>query len=174
MPELVEKQACWICLDIGENDPRKKNLIRPCLCNSWVHQGCLQTWRFQTQNPRYAFQCVNCLAEYRFKRHQPDAEQKRTLQIWYLLRVLRFFLILILFIAFSVAAWSLLSWGLDREPKNIPVVMRYIQTSVVSGFPDANSTAECRGRHLATLRTFWFHSLLLPGPHYVRLPGMLL
>ena len=65
LPELYEVQPCWICMDAGENDAWKKKLIRPCLCNSWVHQGCLQSWRYHTQNPRFAFQCVNCL--------EPDA-----------------------------------------------------------------------------------------------------
>ncbi|KAF5313161.1 hypothetical protein D9619_003448 [Psilocybe cf. subviscida] len=70
MPEEEERQ-CRICFEGVEAERELGRLIRPCLCRgsiSYVHIGCLRTWRNAAASESAFFQCPQCRYQYRFAR----------------------------------------------------------------------------------------------------------
>jgi len=59
---------CRICFD---NETDERQLIKPCRCNSFVHEECLQTWRHQDINSNNYEQCEICLESYIVFRRYP-------------------------------------------------------------------------------------------------------
>lgn len=52
---------CKICLEIDTAD----NLISPCLCTSYVHKECLDTWRLRFGDDHVnRIKCMDCRGEY--------------------------------------------------------------------------------------------------------------
>jgi len=59
---------CRICF---ENETDEHQLIKPCRCNSFVHEKCLQTWRYQDINSDNYEKCEICLESYIVFRRYP-------------------------------------------------------------------------------------------------------
>jgi hypothetical protein len=59
---------CRICF---ENETYERQLIKPCRCNSFVHEKCLQTWRYQDINSDNYEKCEICLESYIVFRRYP-------------------------------------------------------------------------------------------------------
>lgn len=57
----TKSEVCRICHE--DLDVKSKNVVKPCYCNSWVHQECLQTW-IEHQNGRKS--CEVCRYEYQY------------------------------------------------------------------------------------------------------------
>jgi hypothetical protein len=71
MPEEAEERQCRICFEGVEAERELGRLIRPCLCRgsiSYVHIGCLRTWRNAAASESAFFQCPQCRYQYRFAR----------------------------------------------------------------------------------------------------------
>jgi E3 ubiquitin-protein ligase DOA10 len=60
----MDKATCRICLE--ENEP----FISPCKCNGtikYVHEECLDTWRYNNKHKKAFLQCEQCLYTYQFQ-----------------------------------------------------------------------------------------------------------
>lgn len=65
---MEQTNYCRICFDEETEDNK---LIKPCRCNSFVHERCLQIWRYQNINNDNFEKCEICLESYVIFRKYP-------------------------------------------------------------------------------------------------------
>lgn len=143
---------CWYChcatsrggAEINDN-AHENSLFCPCNCYKPMHRECFRRWRSGWMNPRNYFGCPTCGHSYQLQEVRPQTEVTRaTLERAYRLAVLKLWLLVI----FGFGGLSMLiggiGYGADTSEKNIPVVVKCLLTSVISGFPNSNSTSEWR------------------------------
>jgi hypothetical protein len=133
--------SCWYC---RRGDPVGE-LYKPCSCDSYIHRKCLRQWRSGWINPRNYFSCPNCMYSYNLEQvRPPTTESKERMLANYRLSVIKVWAMVVLAFAGVVAVLAGISYGCDTADKNIPVAVRCLLTSVVAGFPNANSTSQWR------------------------------
>jgi hypothetical protein len=133
--------SCWYC---RRGDPVGE-LYKPCSCDSYIHRKCLRQWRSGWINPRNYFSCPNCMYSYNLEQVRPaTTESKERMVANYRLSVIKVWAVVVLAFAGVVAVLAGISYGCDTADKNIPVAVRCLLTSVVGGFPNANSTTQWR------------------------------
>ena len=127
---------CRYCRQYGNQDA----LFRPCECDA-IHRECFCKWRQGWINPRNYFSCPDCMRSYRIERvRESSAESKERIRSRYRVKVFTLWLGTLGFFCGFIGAVASLAYLCDRSEKNIPVALKYMLTSVVSGFPDKNST----------------------------------
>ena len=133
------KSECWFCNK--SNDANQ--LFQPCTCSTLIHRECFRKWRTGWINPRNYFCCPNCLSSYRIERLRPatTASKERILR-QYRFGLLKLWVASFVVLGVALGFWAGLTYGSDTKEKNIPVAMKFLLTSVVSGFPNRNSTAQ--------------------------------
>jgi magnesium-transporting ATPase (P-type) len=70
MNDNQDIKECRICLD-GECNVDTGKLFRPCLCKgtqAYIHEGCLNSWRQNTNNASQVYECPTCHYKYKFSR----------------------------------------------------------------------------------------------------------
>ena len=129
-------KTCRFCLEAeNPNDA----LFRPCVCNEYVHKGCLRTWRETTRNPINYTCCSVCKKKFSTKEtKKPDERVLQDIQKQKNYRIAIFLSIFVLSIFAFIVVWSIFGWVCDRQHKNIPVMMKWVTTSLISGHPIKN------------------------------------
>eukprot|EP01006_Ploeotia_vitrea_P003346 TRINITY_DN112467_c0_g1_i1.p1 TRINITY_DN112467_c0_g1~~TRINITY_DN112467_c0_g1_i1.p1 ORF type:complete len:435 (-),score=39.06 TRINITY_DN112467_c0_g1_i1:153-1457(-) len=123
--------TCWICL---EDSPKDSELIRPCLCATYVHRKCLDEWRFSGFTPTSYTSCPNCRWQYNIGHtldHARIDEAKRRYRGQMALSIIKFWVLLVIFLCISAAFWTVFSYLVDR-PRNIPVALRITKVSILN------------------------------------------
>ena len=130
-----------VCRLTGERgDPSM--LFKPCKCG-WVNRNAFKKWRQGWINPRNYFSCPDCMYSYKIERVNTGKEEtptKAAIRRKYRCKLALFWLVLLLVIGGTIAGLSGIYYAIDNGNKNIPVAVKALLTSVVSGFPHSNST----------------------------------
>ena len=130
-----------VCRLTGERgDPSM--LFKPCKCG-WVNRYAFKKWRQGWINPRNYFSCPDCMYSYKIERVNTGKEEtptKAAIRRKYRCKLALFWLVLLLVIGGTIAGLSGIYYAIDNGNKNIPVAVKALLTSVVSGFPHSNST----------------------------------
>jgi len=139
---------CKICNNICQPG---QNLIQSCNCV--LHNDCLTVWR---TNNNYPITCPSCNMHYSFKLVNSNSEPNCWTCKYYTLLFTYIFITLFV-ICSIVTTFALFAWGVDKN-KNIPVVMEACFSSVLHGFPNANTTAQWREDFKGDKHTFQYYT----------------
>lgn len=147
-PQFIDRSAtCWFCKSGSGCDGATpgNELFCPCDCYTPIHRECFRRWRGSWMNPRNYFGCPTCGHSYQLQQVLPgtDASRARVVRA-YRIAILKIWLVVILGFAGLSMAVGGIGYGADKDEKNIPVAVKCLLTSVISGFPNSNSTTEWR------------------------------
>lgn len=134
--EATEVSPCWACNQT--NNP--ETLFKPCNCSGLIHRHCFRKWRQGWINPRNYFSCPNCMTRYNMERIRERAlDSEDRIRRHYRIQLIKLLLTVFLVIGLGVFAIAGISYGADPH-KNVPVAIKYMLSSVVSGIPSGNAT----------------------------------
>ena len=138
---------CWFCHRAGgtNGNGTADELFCPCNCYKPMHRECFRRWRSGWMNPRNYFGCPTCGHSYNMQEvRSPSDVTRERVERAYRIAVLKMWLLVI----FGFGGLSMLvggiGYGADTSEKNVPVFVKCLLTSVISGFPNSNSTTEWR------------------------------
>jgi hypothetical protein len=135
-------KCCWLC-NTSNVTEETGSLFTPCLCPRPVHRGCFRQWRQGWMSPTNYFECPLCDTAYNIQRVRPEDDAslvEHEADRRYNKKVMCTWLALIVVLAATVASIAGIAYLCDASQKRVPVVMKYMMTSVASGLPTGNNT----------------------------------
>jgi hypothetical protein len=157
----------WARCDLCSVGSEKGELFRPCKCSNgarYFHRTCFRTWRQGWINPRNYFCCPDCMYSYRIERVKEGSiasESRERIIRHFRIRMLLFYLGMLLILFALIGGIAGIAYAADDDVKNVPVGVKYMMTSVVSGLPPDNATTIWRDQFKQPDTPVWPYYTLL-------------
>lgn len=144
-PNIPNGARCYGCGGENHNGNADRQMFIPCDCaDRYWHRECFVKWRAGWASPRNYWACPNCMYSYQMETiGDVDVDTTERMQSNYRRRIAVMWLSILLFIFTVTAFVAVVAWALDPE-KNVPIACKFMMTSVVSGVPNSDTTAEWR------------------------------
>jgi hypothetical protein len=164
---VVNGAQCFLC----DGDNANNDLFQPCKCPTpgsggprYYHRQCFRKWRAGWINPQNYFACPECMHSYNIERVSTGTDRsdsKQRMMRNYRLQLAKFWLAMLLIIGGTIAVIAGIAYGSDTEDKNVPVAVKYMMSSVISGTPSEGSAAKWREQFKQPDVSVWPYYTLL-------------
>eukprot|EP00759_Apiculatamorpha_spiralis_P057831 PhF_6_TR8788/c0_g1_i5/m.13940 len=148
-------QRCVICL----SEEYQNDLFRPCLCKSYIHHVCLREWRHKGQNLRAYTHCPTCAYKYRVVTVDIGKNYHSIREYYF--NVAKFWVVLFFGLISMIGVYAGVSYLCDTTRKNVPVVVKYMLSSVIHGIPTTDEITKWRNDFYKDDVRVWPYYLLL-------------